>query len=95
MEKYLLSLKAEKSPGPDGVPMRILKLCATELGPPTSLMLNIICPFPRVCYLKNGSLLIFRFSDFKKVRSIREKTIVKSLLQGSFVKLARIENCAE
>jgi hypothetical protein len=38
--KLLLNLKVEKSPGPDNIPARILKVCATELAPSISLLLN-------------------------------------------------------
>jgi hypothetical protein len=38
--KLLLNLKVEKSPGPDNIPAHILKVCATELAPSISLLLN-------------------------------------------------------
>ena len=39
--KYLQNLNANKSPGPDHIPARILKICAAELAPSISRMLNI------------------------------------------------------
>ncbi|CAB4039588.1 Hypothetical predicted protein, partial [Paramuricea clavata] len=38
--KLLLNLKVETSPGPDNIPARILKVCATELAPSISYLLN-------------------------------------------------------
>jgi hypothetical protein len=38
--KLLLNLKIEKSPGPDNIPARFLKVCASELATSISLLLN-------------------------------------------------------
>lgn len=40
VEKYLKTLNAHKSPGPDSIPPRILKECAQELSTPLCALFN-------------------------------------------------------
>jgi hypothetical protein len=81
--KLLLYLKVEKSPGPDNIPARILKVCATELAPSISLLLNKSFSMGMLP-IEWKLPTLHRF--LKKIRRIVEKTIVRYLLQGLYAK---------